>query len=79
MAEANERRESISLTHDEAKTRAEETVYVVMTAGSIMTACDAGGFEYRTNKDGHFAGGERSRCEQFLVTLITDRHLSGEG
>ena len=65
------------MTRDEAKAKAEETVYVNMTEGVIMNACDANGFQYQTKRDGHFSKGERSRCEQYLIELFTNRNLSG--
>ena len=65
------------MTYDEAKARAENIVYVDMTEGAIMTACDAEGFKYRTKKNGHFAPSERSRCEEYLIEIFTNRYLSG--
>jgi len=60
------------MTHDEAVSKAEEKVYVYMTEGSIIRDCDDRGFKYRTKKDGHFASGERSRCEAFLIADYTN-------
>jgi CMP-2-keto-3-deoxyoctulosonic acid synthetase len=63
------------MTYEEAREQAEERVYVDMTAGSIMDACDAKGFKFKKTRTGNFAGSERGRCEAFLIEQYTNQYM----
>ncbi len=65
------------MTYEEAKAKAEEKVFVYYTAGTIMYGCEKRGFKFRKTKAGNFAGGERTRCELFLIDAIAKELVVG--